>query len=128
MAHLPDGLQKWQALNIANRTADLYNKHIVVTHRALDGLLYLIRNMRDYLYCIAEVIASAFLQDNVIVDLAGGEVIGLSGPAGCESLVVTKVKIGLRSIVSNKDLPMLKGRQCARVNINIRVEFLYGDI
>ena len=69
---LTDSLEERLALNIADRAADLRDDDIRTIRLAyiIDLLLDLVRNMRDDLYCRAEVLAAALLADDRGVDLA----------------------------------------------------------
>jgi hypothetical protein len=44
-----------------------------------------------------------------------------------ESFVVAQVEICLRAIVSHKNLTVLERRHSARIDVNVRIEFLKGD-
>ena len=71
---LPDGLQKRQGFDIADRAADLHQTDIRAFTALKDTTLDLVGDVRDDLHRATQVIAAAFLVDDVVVDLAGGEV------------------------------------------------------
>ena len=85
-AHLAHRLEEGQRLDVAHRAADLDDRHV---HRlvgadagaALDELLDLVGDVRDHLHRLAEVVAAALLLEHALVDLAGGEVVGLASSA-----------------------------------------------
>ena len=64
--------------------------------------------MRNDLNRRAKIVAAAFLLDNVLVNPAGRNVVGLIGRPPGEPLVVAKVEIRLRTVVGNEYLAMLK--------------------
>ena len=70
VAELTDGLQEGQALDVADRAADLGDDHVDVgvAGDPGDALLDLVGDVRDDLYGAAQVVALAFLADDVVVD------------------------------------------------------------
>ena len=56
-----------------------------------DGLLDLVRDVRNHLHGLAEVVAAALLFDHGLVDPAGGHVIGPGGGDRGEALVMPQV-------------------------------------
>ncbi len=105
---LPYSLEKRQALYITNSTAYLNNHNIIITANWLNRIFYFVCNMRDYLYCFSEVIASSLFFDNVIVYLAGGKIVCLRGPDMCKPLIMSQIKICLCTVIGNENLAMLK--------------------
>ncbi|MDT4889364.1 hypothetical protein FQZ97_1260510 [compost metagenome] len=83
--------------------------------------------MRDHLHRLAEVVAAAFLLQHRLVDLAGGEVVGLLHARFNETLVVAQVQVGFGAVVGDEDLAVLEGRHGARVHVDVRVELDEGD-
>ena len=77
LAELPDGLQERQALDVADRAADLRDDHVVVVGEEPQTALDLIGDMRDDLNGGAQVLALALLGDDVLVYAARGDVVGL---------------------------------------------------
>ncbi len=84
--------------------------------------------MRNNLHRLAEVITAAFLRQHGFIDLAAGHVVGPGENAICETLVVPEIEIGLGAIVQNVDFAVLKRVHRARIDIEIRVEFLQDDL
>ena len=69
-----------------------------------DARLDLVGDVRDDLDGLAEVVAAAFLLDDRLVDLAGGEV-AVAGERGVgEAFVVAEVEIGLGAVVERRRL------------------------
>ena len=64
VAQLPDGLEERQALDVADRAADLRDDHVGVLGQAQDPRLDLIGDMRDHLHGAAEVVAAPLLGDH----------------------------------------------------------------
>ncbi len=129
VAELPDGLQEGQALDVAHRAADLGDHHVdlgIARHPG-DALLDLVGDVRDHLHGAAQVVALAFLADDVVVDGAGGDV-GVAREALVdEPLVVAQVEVGLGPVVGDEDLTVLEGAHRAWVDVEVGVELLDDD-
>ena len=80
--------------------------------------------MRDYLHCFAQVCTFTLFIDDVLIDSAGSNIIGLRGKCIQVTLVVTKVKICFRTILSYIAFAMLVRIQGPWVNVNVRIKFL----
>ena len=76
LAHLADGLEERQALDVADGPADLddHDVRVAVAGDAPDPLLDLVGDVRDDLDRAAEVVAAALLGDDRLVDAAGRDV------------------------------------------------------
>ena len=123
---LSNGLQKRQSFNVTGGSADFRDEDIGFggcLDRA-DPILDFIGDVRNYLDGLAEIITTALVRENGLVDLATGDVVGPREHAICETLVVSKIKIGLRSIGQHIDFTMLEGVHRAWIDIQIRVELL----
>ena len=127
-AHLTDGLEEGQRLDVAHRTTDLDNGHLGIARTLTDVQFDLIRDVRDDLDGLAEVFASAFLLDHRLVDLAGGEVVALGHPGPAEALVVAQVEVGLGTVLSDEDLAVLKGTHSAWIDVDVRIQLHEGDL
>ena len=73
--HLTCGLHERLRFDVTHCAADLGDDHVDVigglrTHTGFD----LVRDMRDHLHALAEVLTSAFLAKDLLIDLAGGDV------------------------------------------------------
>ena len=90
--------------------------------------LDLVGYMGDELHGLAEVIALAFLLDDVLEDLAGGEIIEAGQDAVGETLIVPQVQISFRAVVEDVDLSVLVGRHGSGIDIEVGVELLDGDL
>ena len=109
LAHLADRLEERQALDVADRAADLDDHHVrvAVARDARDPLLDLVGDVRDDLDRAAEVVAAALLRDHGLVDAAGGHVGELGQVLVDEPLVVPEVEVGLGAVVGDEDLAVL---------------------
>ena len=72
LAHLADRLEERQALDVADRPADLddHDLRVAVARDAADALLDLVGDVRDDLDGAAEVVAAPLLGDDRLVDPA----------------------------------------------------------
>src|SRR6185503_3589258 len=127
LAQLPDGLDERQALDGADRAADLDQDDVHVCGDGLDRVLDRVGDVRDDLHRAPEVVAAALLLDHLQVDLAGGPVVVARGDGVGEALVVPEIEIGLGAVVGDVDLAVLVGAHRARVDVDVGVELLQGD-
>ena len=81
LAHLPDGFEKGQGLDIAHGAADLHDRHIAIRADLLRCGLDLVGHVRNHLHGLAEVVAAPLACDDALVDTAGGEVV-VAGQTG----------------------------------------------
>ena len=125
--HLTDGLKEGCRLDVADGAADFLNHEVDLVFILHDTAFDLVGDMRHHLDGLAEVVAMAFLVDDGLIDLARRHRIGLGCTDAREALVVAKVEVGLRAVNSHVALAVLVGIQRPRVDIDIRVDFLYGD-
>ncbi len=126
---LADGLHVGQALDVAHGAAHLGDHEVVdaLAAQRLDVRLDLVGDVRDHLHGLAEVFAAALLADDVLVDAAGGDVVGLAGGHVQEALVVAQVQVGLGAVLGHEALAVLVGVQRAGVHVDVGVQLLDGD-
>ena len=130
VAQLADRLEEREALDVADRAADL-GQHDVDVGRlrdAQDACLDLVGDVRDHLHRLAEVVALALLADDGVVDAAGGVVRGARRVLVDEALVVPEVEVGLGPVLGDEHLAVLVGRHRARVDVDVRVELLHAHL
>ena len=118
--------RKGAASDVAYGSANLLDDKvdISVLH---DAAFDLVGDVRHHLYGLAEVIAVAFLVDDGLVDLTRGHRVGLCGADAREALVVAKVEVGLGAVHGHITLAVFVGVERPRVDIDIGIDFLYGD-
>ena len=127
VAELPDRLEEGQALDVADRAADL-DQHEVHPLIALeDELLDGVGDVGHDLDGRAEEVAAPLLGDDLLIDAACGDVVLAVGAAAGEALVMAEVKVGLGPVVGDKHLPVLGRAHRAGVDIEIGVELPQAD-
>ena len=126
--HLPDGLQKGLALDVAHRAAYLGDDHIrlPVIH-GVDAVFDLIGDVRDDLHRTAQIAPLTLPVQYAPVDFPGGD-----GGVGVqclvhEPLIVAQIQIRLRPVIGDEHLPVLIGTHGAGVHIEVRVKLLVPD-
>ena len=125
---LAQRLEERQPLDVARRPAELRDQHVHAFAAAHDALLDLVRDVRNHLHGLAEIVAAALLGDHGLVDLAGRDGIVARERSRREALVVTEVEVRLRAVVGDEDLAVLIRRHRARIHVKIRVEFLHAHL
>ena len=116
---LPDRLQKRQPLDVTGRPADLGDDDVsrLLLLQPPDVRLDLVGDVRDHLHGLAEVIAAPFLVQHGLVNLPAGNVVRLREHAVCKTLVVPEVEVGLRTVVENVHLAVLKRVHRAGIDV-----------
>ena len=84
--------------------------------------------MRNDLDSFAEVFALALVVEHGLVHLAAGEVIEPRQLAIGKAFVMAKVEIGFGPIIQHIDFAMLVRIHGARIDVEIRIELLQGDL
>ena len=130
VTHLTDRLQKRLALNVANRTADLGDHHIRVRRigNAVDKPFDLVGYMRNDLHRFAKVGTRALVGQNIPVDLSRGEVGESIQILVDKAFIVTQVQVGLGAVFGYEHLAVLKRAHRTRINVDIRVQLLRGNL
>ena len=83
--------------------------------------------MGDDLYGLAQVVSTALLLDDTLIDAASRHVVGTRGLDVGEALIVAQVEVGLVAIDRDVALTVLIGVQRPRVDVDIGVKLLAGD-
>src|SRR5262249_11087313 len=92
-----------------------------------DAVLNHVCDVRNDLHGLAEIIAAAFLENHGLVNLTAREVIVSGENTVSESLVMTKVEVGLCAVVQHIDFPMLERIHCSGIDIEIGIELLKNN-
>ena len=127
VAELADRLEERQALDVADRAADLDQHEIDALVALEDEFLDGVGDVRDHLHRRAEIVAAPLLGDDLLIDAAGGDVVLPVGAAPGEALVVAEVEIGLRPVVGDEHLAVLGRAHRARVDVEIGIELAQAD-
>src|SRR5688572_21901569 len=126
--HLPDGLEEWQRLDVADGAPDLDHADIRVASPQPDAADDLVGDVRDDLDRRAEVVAASLARDHPLVDAAGREVAVAPGRGAHEALVVPEVEVGLRAVLGHEHLAVLERTHGARVHVDVGVELDHADL
>src|SRR5208283_1983479 len=86
-----------------------------------------VSDVRDYLDGLAEIVPAALLGDDGFVDAARGPVIIARQVAVGEAFVMSKVEVGLSTVVGDEDFSVLKRRHRARIHVEVGIELLQRD-
>ena len=128
VAELADRLEERQALDVADRAADLAEHEVEALVAVEDERLDGVGDVRDHLHGAAEIVAAPLLGDDLLVDAAGGDVVLPVGGAPGEALVMAEVEVGLRPVVGDEDLAVLVGAHRPRIDVQIGVELAQPDL
>ena len=127
-AHLADGFEERQDLDVAHRAAHLGDHDVHVGGGELaDALLDLVGDVGDDLHRAPEVLAAPLVGQHLLVDGAGGGV-GVAGERHVdEPLVVAEIEVGLAAVVGDEHLAVLVRVERAGVDVDVGVQLLHGD-
>ena len=130
LAELARRLQEGLRLDVAYRAADLCDHDVCLrlVGQAADAVLDAVGDMGDDLHGAAQIVAAALLVQQREVDGALGDV-GLAREVLVdEALVVAQVEVGLKAVLCDEDLAVLEGAHRARVDVEVGVHLLHGDL
>jgi hypothetical protein len=83
--------------------------------------------VRNHLHGLAEIIATPLLQNHCLVNLPAGQVVMPGEDAVGEALVVTEIKISLRTVVENINLAVLERVHCPGIDIQVGIKLLENN-
>ena len=128
--HLADGFQEGEGFDVPYGTADFgdHDVGIVVSSYPEDPVLDFIGNVGNDLDGGAQVFALSFLVDDGLVNFAGGDVGGLGQVFVDESFIVAQVQVCFGTVVGDEYFAVLVGAHGARVDIDVGIEFLDGNL
>ena len=90
--------------------------------------LYFVSDVWHHLYGLSKVVASAFFVDNGFIDAPSGERVGLGGLYARKTFIMSKVKVGFHAINRYVTFAMLVGIEGTRINVDVGVKFLDGNV
>ena len=124
ITHLADRLHERQRFDVTDRASDLDDQNVRMMRvgHSTDRSLDLVRDVRDDLDRLAEVISTTLFVDHGKIYTAGGPVIRLRELGVREPLVVAEIEIGLGTVVRNEHLAVLERRHRPRIDVDIRVK------
>ena len=126
---LPHCFDEGLRLDVSDGPADLRDQDVRTGFfdHTVDEALDLVRNMRDDLYCRAQVLAAALLVEDIPVYLAGCEIGKAVQVLINEPLIMPEIEVRLRPVLGDIDLPVLVWAHGPRIHIDIRVQLLRRD-
>ncbi len=122
VAELADRLEERQALDVADRAADL-DQHevdplVAADHELLDG----VGDVRDHLHGAAQVRAAPLLGEDVLIDATCGDVVRLARRHTGEAFVVSEIEIRLGAVVRHEHFAVLIRRHRPGIDVEIGIE------
>ena len=123
LAHLANGFEERERFDVADGAADFDDGDVGAVGRDLShGVLDFVGDVRNDLDGFAEVVAASLLQNDLLVDAAGGVVVVAGERRVSKALVVAEVEIGLSAVVGDENLAVLEGRHGAGIDVEVGVE------
>ena len=128
IAQLTDGLEEWQALDVADRAADFAENEINSFVALQNEFLDRVGDVRDHLDGGTEIIAAPLLREDLLVNASRRDVVLAARGASGKPLVVTQVEIGFRAVIGHEYFAMLVGRHRAGVDVEVGIELPEPDL
>ena len=128
MLELTNCLQKWLALNVTDSSANFNdgNVRIIGSKIPIETALDFIGDMRNNLYSPSAIVTAAFLLKNRPVNLTSCYIGVFIQALVDEALIMSQIKVGLGTVIGNKNLSVLYRVHSTGVDIDVRIEFLHG--
>src|SRR5438445_1065099 len=130
LTELADGFEEGHAFDVSHRPTDLDEDDVGVlllpdlAEQALD----LIRDVRDDLHGLSEVVASTFLLNDRPVDLPRRDVVVPGQIHIEEPLVIPEVQVDLRPVVEYEHLPVLVRVHRTGVHVQVGIDLDRTDL
>src|SRR3984893_1312359 len=125
--HLADSFQEWQRFDIPAGAANFDDHDVRVSRNLSEGSLDFVRDVRNHLYRLAQVIAAAFLGDNGLVNSPGRPIVIARKPGGGEPLIVSQIEVRLGAVIGDVHLAVLIWTHRAGINVQVGIALLEGD-
>ena len=84
--------------------------------------------MRDDLDCTAEVIAPTLFLDFIGIDFTGRETVVPVHTGPDKTLIMTKIKVRLGTVLGHINLTMLERTHRTRIHVDIGIQLQQGDL
>lgn len=128
MLELTDGFQKWLTFDIAYSSSDFNDCYfcILSSRIAIKARFYFVSNMRNNLYSSSTEISASFFLKYGPVDFTSRNIGIFTETFIDKTLIMTKIKICLSSVISYKYFAMLYRVHSTWINVDIRVKFLHS--
>ena len=127
-AHLADGFQKRQRLDVAHRATDFHNRHVFARCAFVDAAFDFVGDVRDHLHRAAQIVAAPLFGDHALVHLAGGEAVAAAHGGVDEAFVMPQIKVGFRTVVGYEHFAVLEGAHGAGIDVDIGIELEHGYV
>ena len=121
--HLPERFEERQPLDVAHGAAALNEDYVCLAlpRHEPDPALDLVGDVGYDLDASAEVPALPLPPDDLLVDLAAGDVVEPAELAAQEPLIGAEVHVGLVAVFENEDLAVDVGVHGSRVDVEVGV-------
>src|SRR5215469_12451229 len=122
IAELADGFEEGQTLDVADRAPNLAQDEIDALVAGCDEGLDRVSDVRNDLHGRTQIVAPALLGNDLLVDAACGDVVGLARWASSEPLIMAEIEVGLGAVIGDEHLAVLIGAHGPRIDIEIWVK------
>ena len=125
---LAECFEEGQAFDVAGGATDFGDENVDAIAPFEDAVFDFVRDVRDHLDGLTEVVTAAFFLDDSFVDLTGAQAVEAGEDAGGKAFVVAEVEVGFSAIVEHVDFAVLVGAHGPWIDVEVGVEFLDTDL
>jgi len=127
--HLPDRFQEGQPLDVTNGPPNLDDHHLrpALPAETLNPVFDQVGDMGNDLDRAPQEVTPAFLSDDRLINLAGGDIVQPAQLLVHKPLVVAQVQVGFSAVGQDVTLAMLQGRHRAGVHVEVGIKLLHRD-
>ena len=130
LLELTNRLEERLGLDIADRTTNLDDGDTILALviRMIEITLDLVRDVWDDLDGMTLILTVTLLVEDGPVHLTGGDIAPVIQGLVDETLVMTEIEVGLRTIIRDENLTMLNRVHRTRIDVDVRIELLHGNL
>lgn len=133
--HLSNTLILNHTLNITHSSANFYQTYLrgifivrnFIINRLFSHITYpmfdRITDVRDHLYCFAQIIAFPLFVNCLLEYPSAGQVVLVGQGYMVEAFIVAQIQVRFAPVVQDLNFPVFVGGQCACVHVELRVNF-----
>src|SRR4030043_983867 len=118
-----------QNILVFSDCATNFNQNKISLHflaRFFEALNHFFRNMGNNFHIFTFILKSSFFSNYFLINLTSGDIIGPGKSFAEKAFIITQILVAFNPIITNKNLTVFLGTDCARININIGIAFDWG--
>ena len=122
ISHLTDPFKEGETFNISHRTSNFNNHNIQIIAQLLDGSLDFVCDVGNDLNSLSQIVTPSFFLNDGLINFSSGGIVGPRQTRIRKTLVMSKIEVGLGTIIGDKNFTVLKRTHGSRIHVNIRIQ------